>query len=861
LRQIGRERIADLKENIGTSIEQRYRQDVVGLMQGNHIAASLFSLSEIAIPPQLMAPPMPISPGGDIPPEDITQVAVPYLPDWPSVGATFGVKTLSIAEALSRGVNLLIIGKPGSGKTFALSHFATQVALRHPEVGESGKLAPVMLHAGDLSLPGKKGNPLDVLYNALWKRVSSVVEAQLQNFLKTIFESKIAILIIDGLDELPNEEQAPVINFIRTVQGKYPGNRYIVSASPEDISSYDTLELYPIPIAGWTVAQKREFVNRWSTLWKKHIQKQSWAKKLPETIAPLILNNWLLNFSNSHSPLLLTLKTWALYAGDLLGPSDVNALEAYIRRMTIGVMNARPALEQLAVQMTLSLQPIIERKTAGDFVSVFEEETPLPLNTLPTHEVDLPDQDIDLEELAHGSEKTTQDTTPFINEEFEGFLSELDGLDLVNEEIPIDEFEKELGESKATTGKGQRQIRKRQVRRILPELVNTEVLIYRPDSKIGFAHPVVNGYLTACGLAVRGGDQSLISQTHWSGKTLALDFLSAKGDTQALIPQLLNEDQADPIKRGLLHMGNWPRLAPKAALWRNQLLRAMANTLHRENLPLGLRSRVLAGLAMSDEGGINTLFRQMLKSEQHSVRWLGALGCGLIRDVKSIDELGLLLLHDNSIFISRAACLSLVVINTNKSMELVTRALLEASEEVRRAAAEGLAHHGVEGHPVLKDGSKVDDILVRRAVVFGLAIVNEPWAIEILEQMQVEDDQWVVRNAATQALEDIKRIHPSIPAPLPEIHETPWLIKFASDRGMGVSPGQGGWDMLTTALQEGNEDQRLAAMDIYRFKPSEGRSVIPILYQIMNGPEGDVREAAYNTLWHLASAGIRLPAV
>jgi hypothetical protein len=49
-------------------------------------------------------------------------------------------------------------------------------------------------------------------------------------------------------------------------------------------------------------------------------------------------------------------------------------------------------------------------------------------------------------------------------------------------------------------------------------------------------------------------------------------------------------------------------------------------------------------------------------------------------------------------------------------------------------------------------------------------------------------------------------------------------------------------------------------MDIYRLKPSETRSVIPTLYEIMNGPEGDVREAAYNTLWHLAAAGIRLPA-
>jgi HEAT repeat protein len=863
IQQIAKERFAAFKEDMGTSVEQRYRQDVVGLMQGKHIAASLFSLSEIAITPRLIAPPIPISPDGDIPPEDITQVAVPYLPDWSSAGAAFGVKTLSIPEALSRGANLLIMGSPGSGKTFALSHFASQVALRHPEVGEIGRLIPVMLHVGELSLPGKKGNPLDVFYNALWKQVSSAVESQLKKFFITIFEAKMAIVIIDGLDELPKEEQDPVINFVRTIQGKYPGNRYIIASSPEDISSYDSLELYPIAIAGWTMNQKRDFANRWGKLWKKYVQKQSWTKSLSETADPLLLNNWLLHFSDSHSPLLLTLKTWALYAGDLLGPKEVDALEAYLRRMTAGVINSRPALEQLAVQMTLSLNPIIQRKTAGSFVSDFDEDTPLPANYVPSPEVESTDLEVNLEEASQVSEETNDKSSLLYDEELEDLLSDLDEIELLDEDAlnDLDDIEEELEDTYANDGTEKDTIKKRQVRQILPELVKTEVLVYRPDSKISFSNPVVNSYLTACGLAIRGGVQQLASQPNWSGKKLAFDFLAAKGNIEPMITQLLNQDQSDPIKRGLLSMGNWPRHAPNAALWRNQILRAMADTLQRENLPLGLRARVLTALAGSGEGGISTLFRQMLKSEQHSARWLGALGCGMIRDEKSLDDLGLLLSYDNSIFISRAACISLMVLNTNKSLELVTRALLEASEEVRRAAAEGLALHKTEGHPVLKDGAKVEDILVRRAVVFGLAIVNEPWAIEILEEVQVEDDQWVVRNAATQALEDMKKIHPSIPAPLPEIHETPWLIKFASERGLGVSPGQGGWDMLTTALQEGNEDQRLAAMDIYRLKPSEASSVIPILYQIMNGPEGDVREAAYNTLWHLAAAGIRLPTV
>ncbi len=92
-----------------------------------------------------------------------------------------------------------------------------------------------------------------------------------------------------------------------------------------------------------------------------------------------------------------------------------------------------------------------------------------------------------------------------------------------------------------------------------------------------------------------------------------------------------------------------------------------------------------------------------------------------------------------------------------------------------------------------------------------------------------------------------------------EIYEIPWLISFASERGMGISPKQSGWDMLATTLKEGNDDQRLAAMEIYRFKPSEAKNIIPNLYQIMNGPEGILREAAYYTLWQLSTSGIDLP--
>jgi hypothetical protein len=124
--------------------------------------------------------------------------------------------------------------------------------------------------------------------------------------------------------------------------------------------------------------------------------------------------------------------------------------------------------------------------------------------------------------------------------------------------------------------------------------------------------------------------------------------------------------------------------------------------------------------------------------------------------------------------------------------------------------------------------------------------------------MQVEDEQWVVRNACTQTLDDLANALDRIPEPLGELAEKPWLVTFASEKGMGIAPGQMSWDMLAMALKDGNEDQILAALDIYRVRPIEARKVVPTIFDLSNSMENEMREAAFNALWHLNAAGVEL---
>ena len=67
--------------------------------------------------------------------------------------------------------------------------------------------------------------------------------------------------------------------------------------------------------------------------------------------------------------------------------------------------------------------------------------------------------------------------------------------------------------------------------------------------------------------------------------------------------------------------------------------------------------------------------------------------------------------------------------------------------------------HPDEGYNMLKDAAEIDNLLTRRAAVFGLARIPEEWALALLEHVQMEDDQWVVRGAAAEAAER-RRVSP-----------------------------------------------------------------------------------------------------
>lgn len=348
--------------------EIRLGNDTLRMLQSWHLAAAFFSLDELLVPPRLLAPAPPPVAYEPPPSDDVTDWAIPNMPDWPELASFYGAPWLDPVEALHGGANLAITGQPGSGKTVTLAYLARQFIRKTSDLGQLSHLTPVLVHAADLVLPPPTPDDLlSSLQPALSAFVKSIPPKRLPAFLQALFSQGRALLIIDGLDELAPAQMAEVTQYLESLFKKYARLRVVVAAAPDHLGRLPGLGFVPVSVTSWSPAQRALFITHWGDLWEQFIAEQA-PSKGPATDTLLILG-WLLNNTQNLTPLELTLKTWAAFAGDSLGPAPQAAIEAHLRRMLVGQSSKnRQALEQLAGQMVLNMQPVLSQKQAENWL-------------------------------------------------------------------------------------------------------------------------------------------------------------------------------------------------------------------------------------------------------------------------------------------------------------------------------------------------------------------------------------------------------------------------------------------------------------------------------------------------------------
>ncbi len=802
LREIIKDQRALAQSRKTNTVEENHRRLTLRRAQGMHLAAQLFALDDILQEPAVLSPPAPVEPGIASRFEDVVTQTLPYLPAWPELAAIYQPHTLTLPQALAGGANLVIIGQPGMGKTVALAHLASLAANRNEKLGKRHEAIPFFFHVADLKLPVRDPkNILDPIIEATAETAPVFDAGKIPSFVQNAFKSDKALLLVDGFDEITPDEQNLIADFFKVLLNEHPEIQIVTTGAPEYLDGLIALGFTPLSICAWNEKANKKFISQWGELWMHTVALEAWAQTGPGQVDPLLVNSWLGSVNENLSPLELTLKVWGAYAGDSLGPHVLEAIATHIRRIA-PANTPVAALETLAMQVIVSADPVFDPRKAREWVRSFEvaEETPEG-------------------GAAQSPEGEAKETNP-------------------------DTKSRKKVEKVSTPTYG-----------LLSKMNTSGLLVSYSNNRMRFVHPVFAGYLAGHALTNYNTGEALINQPDWSGKFLAMRYIAAHGDASRLVQYMLGFSRR-PMHRQMFEAARWLRDAPRNAPWRGKMFSMLAATLQTEGIPLGLRGQALAAFIYSNDPAAASLFRQLASSKSFELIHLAILGIGAMRDSKSLKLLEGAL-KAPSIHVKRAACMALAAIGNVQSMEIAADALLNGEEDVRRAAGEAVANDPIEGHAMLKDGIGINDILLRRAVVYGLGRVMEDWALDLLKKLQIEDDQWVVRNAATEVIDMRTKGEAYSPVKTKAPSDTPWLVEFAAKKGVGVSPGIPATDILLVALKDNDPETRLAALQLLKFTPHE--NVIKHLYEAMYTDDTELREYTFNILWELGSAGINLP--
>jgi predicted NACHT family NTPase len=256
-------------------------------------------------------------------------------------------------EVVLRNPKLMVLGKPGAGKTTLLQY----IAVHCNEVNFQPKPVPVFVSLKIFAENARRADEIDLLSYIHKKYCRNHVSEQ---ELKTLLIHGKLLFLLDGLDEVPEDELSQVIREIINWANEYSNNRFIVSCRKEH-RAYKSKEMgsfIPCEVADFETTQIQEFIKNWFAQVTVYSQTERTTKanQLIEILSKTT-NQRILELANT--PLLLHLiclifeergdlpsKRAALYKEgiDLL----LEKWNQFNRRNQIDVVELRTALRRIA---------------------------------------------------------------------------------------------------------------------------------------------------------------------------------------------------------------------------------------------------------------------------------------------------------------------------------------------------------------------------------------------------------------------------------------------------------------------------------------------------------------------------------
>jgi HEAT repeat protein len=838
--------------------DSRYVNEMINLAEQHHIAGEFVRLSEILIEPRFLpAIPLIDLEDDDEVARDVFDV-VPRIHDFPYLHAPYNLDTMAIDD-LAQGSNMLaLLGVPGSGRTTAMltiiMHSLGHVKFKPPvdkvqqkldaeesrlsekeratrikerimmaerakerladERGASfdseddathelplfQRLMPVYVHMGDITISanefGKEIDPAEPLVRAVQYRVGGIASKTVpRNVYKRLNRGQV-LLLIDGYDDLPPDQQPKMIGWLRALIEQYGDNFFIVTGPATGYGHLTGLGLTPTFLRPWSELDCNNAAEYWANNWarlaaKGRGRRQRGAKRPDQEKVDRA------KIGNRAMPAFeVALKLWANYAEDTETSGADGWLRAYLAR-------------HLSNQDIDTLLPQIAQIATIQIDEGFITSKRLEALAIGGDAVIVADDDEEAEEA--GKKKRGK-----------------------------------KADSESTTSQG----------RLLEMLRKSGLLLRFRGDRYQFRHPHLAAYLASLTLK----DASVIKlaekamQPNW-GQTLGYAAMHTKIDAAV---KARFEAPPDMLHSQTFEVARWLAHAPPDVGWRATILKHLGNMLTAPSQYPYIRDRAAAALVGTRERNILHVFRRTVRTEDPRIRLLSCFGIGATGEAEGMSDL-IALLRDQDESVQLAAGMGLSVVNSEKALEAMVLEFTQGTEKVQQALAIAFAAMPEDGYPILFDAIEDPEMLVRRAAVFGMRRLRTTWALIAIYRAFLEDEQWYVRSAAQQTFQEIQHgRETSLTTAFPRADSLEWLSAWASTRGENLPAGDAANQMLLRALQEGNPEIRAAAAACLG-QLGLAETIRP-LYAALNDKQEDVRIAAQRSLAEFqAQIGAPLP--
>lgn len=877
--------------------DKRYIETLIQECETGHLAGRVLNLSDIAIEPRFIPTPPLIEPPDDDVIHSVFHV-VPFTPDHPYLQAPYNIETFSI-ETLSRGDRAIaLLGSAGSGRTTALKIIALnslgkirfeeekdivqqqieaayedlpndertkqitefeQIAQRardtlsnndnSEDIDEAtskkqkqahiplfNRLTPYYIHLSNLSASlsdfGQNVDPAEPLLRALQHYVKGLTSRTLVLSLYERLTEGNALLLLDGFDELPDAEQPMVLNWLSALIEQYSHNFIIVTGGVNGYGNLTQAGLTPVFMRPWNDFNVTQLTEKWE---------QGWKKVNKNTSPTMDIINAIQRNSRTLSPLEVTLKVWSQYA-------DPQAdYETWIRQVIDFHLAEKQSLGVILPRLTqmASLQ-LNDGYISASRLDELNNEQPQADLSSPPPLIDEPDEEIDdaLDVFFDNTQETSSDDD-----------EDLDALFAPDDDSPASSIEETPKIESSSDTQEKKSVREQE--RFLQSLTKSGLLIRFKGRHYRFLHVTIADYLASLSLADLDTD-TLIDRSYdsrWQGAF-------AQATNHMAIDEVAEERMNAPkdvLHNNILELSRWVANSSLRVEWKGKLLQLLGNMFVAPHQFRLTRERVASALIELRDRNTQVIFEKSLDHPNPDVRRLACLGLGATRAHKQIGKLSGLL-EDKHPDVQLAAGIALGAIGTHEALEEMTIGLTQGSERIRQALAEALASIPNEGYPTLYDAIHHEDMMLRRAAVFGLRRIKTTWALVALYRTSIEDKQWYVRSAAEEAFNTMKIGSTATGAKAHSpIEDIPWLREWLNKQGAdSIEEDQSSEELLLKALETG--DIQTQTLSIATMGQLGLINFIDKVYTILRHQNAEIRQTTFNALGDLQlQTGIPLP--